>query len=75
MTTNRLAKPNGNTLRSGKTASQWAQIARDRNDPEGAAAWERAARDGWDDAHYDATLRDSYDQQAKAALAQRGARR
>lgn len=75
MTTNRLATAQPSFLRSGKTAAQWAQIARDRNDHEGAAEWERAAREGWDDMHFDPTLRDALDREAKSWWAKKGTAR
>ena len=74
MTTNRLAQTasTGSLVRSGKTALQWAQIARDRNDAAGAAAWEKAHREGWDDEHFDPAVRDQHERNAVAWAAKKG---
>jgi len=60
-TENRLGRTAPNGLRSGKTAMEWAQSARDRNLLDQAAKWERAAREGWDDAHFDLGVREEMD--------------
>jgi hypothetical protein len=59
-------------IRSGKTALQWAQIARDRNDLIGAVAWEKAHRDGWDEKHFDPAVRDQHNRTAAAWAGKKG---
>ena len=43
-------------FKSRYSARQWAQMARDKGLTKHAAAWEEAARNGWDDEHYEPSL-------------------
>jgi hypothetical protein len=53
MPTNPLKKAGKDLhLTSRLSALEWARLAREKNLPKHAAAWEQAARDGWDEAHY-----------------------
>ena len=59
-------------VRTGRTARELAQIARDRGDLEGAKQWEKAERDGWDDLHFDPAVRDQFDRDAAAWAGKKG---
>lgn len=72
-TENRLSRAQGgSTVRTGKTAREWAQIARDNGDLESAAAWEKAEREGWDDMHFDPVVRDQHNRDAEAWAGKKG---
>lgn len=54
MTTNRLVGGNKSTIgRSVYRASEWAAMARAKGMNSNAEEWDKAAREGWDDDHYD----------------------
>lgn len=54
MATNRLKSRGPDPLFKSKTSAlEFAQIARGKGLMKHAEAWEQAARDGWDDKHYD----------------------
>ena len=71
-TENRLARSQTSTVRSGRTAREWAQIARDNGDLDGAVAWEKADREGWDELHFDPTVRDQHNRDAVTWAAKKG---
>lgn len=71
-TDNRLSKSGGSSIRSGKTALQWAQIARERGDLVGAVAWEKAHREGWDDEHFDPAVKLQHDRNAESWAGKKG---
>lgn len=52
MTANPLRALKPLTRQSKFSALQWAQMAREKGLKKHAEAWEKAARDGWDDLHY-----------------------
>ena len=72
MSTNPIKPNTGGTLRSGKTARQWAQIARDRGDPVGAVAWEKEHDKGWDEKHFDPAVKLQHDKNAAAWAGKKG---
>jgi hypothetical protein len=68
----RLNGRGSSAVRSGKTAREWAQIARDRGDMAGAAEWEQAAQNGWDDEHHDPSVKQQHDRDAEAWAGKKG---
>ena len=60
MTANPLKEIAAPPRKSVFSAAEWAVMAEDKGLPEHAKAWWKAAREGWDDEHYDPVAATAY---------------